>query len=67
MIVGENIERFQIVALRAHCRCMAAGMTHSKLSKTRILELAGRVTGKTYKRGQHAQAAEDITEKLNET
>lgn len=64
MIVGKNIERFRVAALRGHCRLMAAGMTHSKLTKTRVLELAGEVTGKTYKRGQHAQAAEDITEVL---
>ena len=65
MITGSNIPRFQAAAIRGHCRLMAAGMTHSKLTKTRVLELAGRVTGKIYKRGQHAQAAEDITEVLN--
>lgn len=67
MITGTNIDRFQALAIRGHCRLMAKGMTHSKLTKTRVLELAGNVTGKTYKRGQHAQAAEDISEILYAT
>jgi hypothetical protein len=43
---------------------MAKGMTHSKLSKTKVLKMAGEVTGQTYKRGEHDKAAEDITKQL---
>lgn len=64
MITGKNIDRFQALAVRGHCRLMAAGMTHSSLTKTYVLKLAERITGKVYKRGQHAQAAEDISEIL---
>lgn len=51
----------QAIYVRAHCRVMAVGMHHSRISKTRMLEIAGNITGKSYKRGQHAQAAEDLT------
>lgn len=52
--------RVQATFLRFHVKCMAAGMSHSKLTRTRALELASQITGKTYKRGQHAIALADL-------
>lgn len=52
--------RVQATFLRFHVKCMAAGMNHSKLTRTRALELASQITGKTYKRGQHAIALADL-------
>jgi len=54
-------KRFQAVTIRGHCRLMALGMTHSRFTKTTILELAGEITGVKYKRGQHDIAAEHLT------
>jgi len=54
--------RLQATFLRFHVKLMAAGMNHSKLTRTRALELASQITGKTYKRGQHAIAAADLDE-----
>ncbi len=54
-------EHFQAVIIRGHCRLMAVGMTHSRLTKTQILAMAGSITGVTYKRGQHSVAATDLT------
>lgn len=53
-------QRIQALFIRLHVKCMAAGMNHSKLTRTRALELASQITGKTYKRGQHAIAAADL-------
>ena len=52
--------RMQATFLRFHVKLMAKGMSHSRLSRTRALELASQITGKTYKRGQHAIAAADL-------
>ena len=52
--------RFQAILLKGHCKLMSKGMSHSKLSRTKVLQLAGQITGKTYKRGQHAIAAADL-------
>jgi len=52
--------RLMAVFIRAHVKCMAAGMNHSSLTRTRALELASQITGKAYKRGQHAIAASDL-------
>lgn len=57
-------EHFQAVTLRGHCRLMALGMTHSRLTKTRVLQLAGKITGVKYKRGQHGIAASDLTDMI---
>ena len=56
--------RFQAVVLRGHLRCCAAGMTHSKINRTRLLQAAGQIVGKKYKRGQYDQAVEDLNEWL---
>ena len=52
--------RFQAILLKGHCKLMSLGMNHSSLTRTRALQLAGQITGKTYKRGQHAIAAADL-------
>ena len=62
MIENPANPRMLALFIRAHVKCMAAGMSHSKLSRTRALELASQITGKTYKRGQHAIAAADLDE-----
>ena len=60
MIDNPANPRMLALFIRAHVKCMAAGMNHSKLTRTRALELASQITGKTYKRGQHAIAAADL-------
>lgn len=62
MIENPADNRVQATFLRFHVKMMAKGMSHSKLSRTRALQLAGLITGKTYKRGQHAIAAADLDE-----
>ena len=62
MIDNPTDLRVQATFLRFHVKMMAKGMSHSKLSRTRALELASQITGKTYKRGQHAIAAADLDE-----
>ena len=54
--------RLQATFLRFHVKLMAKGMSHSKLTRTKALELASQITGKAYKRGQHAIAAADLDE-----
>lgn len=66
VITGDQIPRFVVVALKGHCKMMAAGMSHSKISKTEMLRKAGEVTGKKYKRGQHEQAAIDLDQWLKD-
>lgn len=60
MIDSPTDLRVQATFLRFHVKLMAKGMSHSQLSRTRALELASQITGKTYKRGQHAIAAADL-------
>ena len=60
MIENPANPRLLAIFIRAHVKCMAAGMNHSKLTRTRALELASQITGKAYKRGQHAIAAADL-------
>lgn len=60
MIDNPTDLRVQATFLRFHVKLMAKGMSHSQLSRTRALELASQITGKTYKRGQHAIAAADL-------
>ena len=51
---------FQAITFRFHCRIAAAGMTSRGITRTRLLKLAGSITGKTYKRGQFKLAAQDL-------
>jgi hypothetical protein len=60
MIDNPTNLRVQATFLRFHVKLMAKGMSHSKLTRTRALELASQITGKAYKRGQHAIAAADL-------
>ena len=64
MIKNPADNRVLAIFIRAHVKCMAAGLNHSKMTRTKALELAGLITGKTYKRGQHAIAATDLDEWL---
>jgi len=56
--------RIAIATLRGQLRLIGAGMTIRGLSKTKALDVAGNVTGKTYKRGEHKKAAEDVDQWL---
>jgi len=62
MIDNPTNLRVQATFLRFHVKLMAKGMSHSKLTRTKALELASQITGKAYKRGQHAIAAADLDE-----
>lgn len=62
MIIGDNIERARILALRGHCRLLSKGLRHSRISLTRTRELVGEITGKHYKRGSDFSVlADDLT------
>lgn len=62
MIENPAGNRMLAIFIRMHVKCMAAGLNHSKMTRTRALQLAGLITGKTYKRGQHGIAATDLDE-----
>jgi hypothetical protein len=66
-ITDPGSARIQAIFLKGHCQLMAKGMTHSRISKTKVLQLAGDITGVKYKRGQHAQAAEDLKKYIEES
>lgn len=66
-ITDPGSARIQAIFLKGHCQLMAKGMTHSRISKTKVLQLAGDITGVKYKRGQHAQAAEDLKTFIEES
>lgn len=66
-ITDPGSARIQAIFLKGHCQLMAKGMTHSRISKTKVLQLAGDITGIKYKRGQHAQAAEDLKTFIEES
>lgn len=66
-ITDPGSARVQAIFLKGHCQLMAKGMTHSRISKTKVLQLAGDITGVKYKRGQHAQAAEDLKKYIEES
>ena len=53
-------KRIGAIFLRAHLRALAAGMTNSRLSGTRILAQATAITGNKYKRGQYKAALDDL-------
>jgi hypothetical protein len=57
--------RVQAVFLRAHVRMFKAGMTHSKLTATRLRELVTKQTGMTYKRGQWDAMLVDLNQIIN--
>lgn len=56
--------RVQLILLRGHLRLMEKGMKHSTLTQRRALSLVGAHLGKTYRRGQLAEAIADITSYL---
>lgn len=51
----------QAIFLRGHLRLLAVGMEPSRgVTKGSFLKKAGAITGKTYKKGQYMQAADDL-------
>tara|TARA_R100000742_G_C4276188_1_gene97099 strand:- start:1161 stop:1370 length:210 start_codon:yes stop_codon:yes gene_type:complete len=60
----ENPGRPEIQAtfLISHLKLMQIGMKNSRLSGTKMLELATNITGNKYKRGQYIQAIADLAE-----
>ena len=59
----DAVNQFRAVTLKSALKMYAkTGMKLARnVSPTGMLQLAAEYTGKTYKRGQHAQAAEDMT------
>lgn len=53
-ITDPGSARIQAIFLKGHCQLMAKGLTARGVSKTKVLQLAGDITGVKYKRGQHA-------------
>lgn len=60
MMFNPRDPRVQAIFLRFHVKLMASGLNSRQITRTEALKLAGQVTGKTYKRGQHAIAASDL-------
>lgn len=60
-----GVQRLTAVFLRGHLRLVAAGM-QTRGRKTDLLNKAGDITGKKYKRGEYGVAADDITNWLEE-
>lgn len=56
------VDVFRLVTLKVACNSYAKhGLIMTRgLTATKLLKLASDATGKTYKRGQHAQAAADL-------
>jgi len=53
------------ILLRAHLRCMAAGMKHSRISGKELLAKATLLTGKPYNRGGYEAAIADLNTLIN--
>lgn len=60
MMFNPHDPRAQAIFLRLIVKLMASGLNSRQITRTEALKLAGQVTGKTYKRGQHAIAAADL-------
>lgn len=60
--VDPKAPRVQAVFLRAHLRCISAGMNPPRgLRKGDLLAKASNITGVTYKRGHIRRAIDDLT------
>lgn len=61
-ITGEDIDTFRSMSVAGMCKLYAkAKITPTRtVNATRLLEMAGEITGKKYRRGQHMTAYEDI-------
>ena len=62
MIENPGRPEIQATFLISHLKLMQLGMKNSRLSGTKMLELATNITGKKYKRGQYIQAIADLAE-----
>lgn len=60
IIQNPSDKRVQAAFLRGHLRLVAAGM-QSRVKKSDLLKKATSITGKPYKRGEYAKAADEIT------
>lgn len=61
-IENPKAPRVQAVFLRAHLRCVAAGLQPSRgVRKGDLLAKAGNITGVAYKRGEYGRAIKDLT------
>ena len=56
----------QAIFLKGHLKLHKAGLKHSHLSKKKLLELSGNITGKTYKNKDTDQAIADLQLIVNE-
>lgn len=62
-VTGESVSVYRLIVLK-HALVLYAktGIRPTRsLTPTAMLFLASEVTGKTYKRGQHSMAAEDVS------
>lgn len=58
----------QAIFLRAHLRCIAAGLQPSRgVRKGDLLAKAGNITGKAYKQGAYGEAISDLTAYINKS
>lgn len=58
--------KVQAIVLKGHLKLHAKGLRARGVTPTRLLKLAGNITGKTYKRGQYEQAVADLEAFINE-
>lgn len=66
-ITDTRSDRLAAIFLKGHCKLVAAGMQPPRgVRKGDLLKKAGAITGKVYKRGQHAQAAADLKAFIDE-
>lgn len=59
--------RIQAIFLKGHLRLWAKGLRARGVRGGDLLAKAGAITGKSYKRGQYDQAANDLQEYLNDS
>jgi|TARA_R110002020_G_C15771829_1_gene728246 hypothetical protein len=62
MIENPGRPEVQATFLISHLKLMLIGMKHSRLSGTKMLQLASNITGHKYKRGQYIRAIADLVE-----
>lgn len=60
LIENPNRPEIQATFLKSHLRLLSLGMTNSRMSGTKILNLATNLTGNKYKRGQYKEAINDL-------
>ena len=69
MVVIQNPKRpvVQAIFLKGHLKLVAAGLTPPRgVSRRSLLDKAGAITGKRYKRGAYLEAANDLAAFITE-